>query len=83
MCKMLYFVGIHVTYDMKKAVGSRVQSVMIRCSNCKVPSYEPLNPNTQYVIITSTYVAGGGDQYEMIRKGIINMVDLSKYFLNN
>lgn len=69
---------MRVTYDMKNAVGSRVQSVMIRCSNCKEPAYEPINEDRQYTIITTKYLINGGDQYTMIKDGIINAVDLSE-----
>lgn len=74
---------MRVTYKMKNAVGSRVQSVMIRCSDCKEPSYEPINQNRQYTIITTKYLMNGGDQYTMIKNGIINAVDLSKCWLSS
>lgn len=64
---------------MTNAAGSRVQSVMIQCSECKVPKYEPIDPTKHYTLITTKYLINGGDQYTMIKDGIINMVDFSKY----
>jgi len=69
--------GMRVVYNMKKPVGSRVQSVMMQCSECKIPSYEPINLDKQYKLIMSNYIANGGDQYEMIKEGIINAIDLN------
>lgn len=82
-CVKLFFSGMRVTYNMKNAVGSRVQSVTIRCSDCKEPSYEPIDQNRQYTIITTKYLMNGGDQFTMIKNGIINAVDLSECRLSS
>jgi len=58
---------MRVTYDKKNAVGSRVKSATIRCSECKLPSYEPINPDKKYTLLMSKYVANGGDRYDMIK----------------
>lgn len=71
---------MRVVYNMKNPVGSRVQSVTIQCSECKIPSYEPINLDKQYKLIMSKYIANGGDQYKMIKEGIINAIDLSECF---
>ncbi|CAI6372865.1 unnamed protein product [Macrosiphum euphorbiae] len=63
----MHMSGMHVTYDKKNAVGSRVKSATIRCSECKLPSYEPINPDKKYTLLMSKYVASGGDRYEMIK----------------
>lgn len=65
---------------MKNAVGTRVKSVMIRCSHCKVPSYEQLDLDEQYTVIMPKYLVNGGDQFQMIKDGIINVVELSEYY---
>lgn len=66
------------TCKMKNAVRSRVQSVTIRCSDCKKPSYETIYLDKQYTIIITKYLMSGGDQYKMIKEGIINAVNLSE-----
>lgn len=73
---------MRVVYNMTNAVGSRVQSVMIQCSECKVPMYEPINPTKHYTLITTKYLTDGGDMYTMIKDGIINLVYLSKYMIS-
>ncbi|XP_026816651.1 protein 5NUC-like [Rhopalosiphum maidis] len=65
--------GMHVTYDIKNAVGSRVQSVKIQCSECKLPSYEPIDLEKKYTIIMTKYMAYGGDQYKMIKDELISI----------
>lgn len=72
---------MHVTYNMKNPVGSRVHSVMIQCSECKVPKYEPINPAKHYTLITVKYLINGGDEFTMIKDGIINVVDFGEYLL--
>lgn len=74
----MFFSGMRVIYNMKNSVGSRVQSVTIRCSDCKEPSYEPINLDKHYTLIMSKYLMTGGDKYKMIKEGIINAVDLSE-----
>ncbi|KAJ8023878.1 5'-nucleotidase [Holothuria leucospilota] len=64
--RFLQFSGLIVSYDLTKPAGSRVLSVEVKCSNCSVPDYEPLQVNKVYKIIIPTYLAGGGDGYTMI-----------------
>lgn len=56
---------------------------MIRCSHCKVPSYEQLNLDKQYTVIMNKYLIKGGDAYRMIKDGIIDIVDLNEYYVLN
>lgn len=66
---------------MKNELGSRVKSVMILCSECKLPSYEYINLDKKYTIITTKYLANGGDEYKMLKEEILNIENLSKYIL--
>lgn len=54
---------------------------MILCSECKVPSYEHINLDKKYTIITTKYLVNGGDGYKMIKDEILNKVNLSEYFV--
>ncbi|KAL5239248.1 hypothetical protein ACI65C_006658 [Semiaphis heraclei] len=69
----MHMAGMHVTYNMKNRVGSRVKSVTIRCSECKLPSYEPIKLDKNYTLIMPKYVANGGDRYEMIKEELISI----------
>ena len=46
----------------------RVFSVAVRCTECIVPVYEPLDRNQMYRILTTNFIADGGDEYDMIVK---------------
>jgi 2',3'-cyclic-nucleotide 2'-phosphodiesterase (5'-nucleotidase family) len=41
--------------------------------------YEPIDPDKQYSVLLSKYIAGGGDQFKMIQEGIIKSTDLGEY----
>lgn len=41
-------------------------SAQVICTNCSIPEYEPLDPDKTYKVITTNYVAGGGDGFEVI-----------------
>lgn len=77
--KYSFFSGLHVTYDMKQAAGSRVQSVTVQCAKCLLPSYEPIDEGKQYRVIASKYVINGGDEYTMIKNELIDAIPLSEY----
>ncbi|XP_041352269.1 snake venom 5'-nucleotidase-like [Gigantopelta aegis] len=63
--------GIRVTYDIAKPVGKRVVKVKVRCSNCSIPKYEDLDPDTVYKIIMPSFIADGNDFYSVIRENKI------------
>lgn len=75
----IFFSGLHVTYDMKRPAGSRVQSVTVQCAKCLLPSYEPIDAGKQYRVITTKYVIKGGDEYTMIKNELIDAIHLSEY----
>lgn len=61
--------GIHVIYDVTKPLGNRVSKAEIRCANCSVPVYLPLNESASYTVIMSEYLRDGGDGYLMFKNG--------------
>lgn len=63
--KFLQYSGIKVEYDFSKPDMQRVVSAKIRCGDCRVPKYEPLEDNKIYKIIFTQYLAKGGDNYTM------------------
>ena len=64
--RFLQMSGIHVVYDLSQPSGSRVFSVYLRCASCKVPTFEKLENDAMYNIITSGFVRGGGNGYSML-----------------
>lgn len=62
------FPGIHVEYDLSRSVGDRVTSLSLRCSRCRVPRYESLDPDRLYKLVLPSYIADGGDGFTMIKE---------------
>ena len=73
------FLGLRVTYDLSQPVGSRVASVMVRCLECRIPTYSTLKYNHIYSILTSAFLLGGGDGYTMFTEEILSQERFSMY----
>ncbi|CAN9507348.1 unnamed protein product [Ophioblennius macclurei] len=59
--------GFQVEFDLSKPSGSRVRSVSIRCTKCRVPRYEPVEDEAEYKVVLPSYLVTGGDGFSMIR----------------
>lgn len=66
--EFLQMSGVHVVYDLRKAVGHRVKSVQVVCRDCEVPSYSPLDLKNVYGVIITQFAYEGGDGYTMFQK---------------
>jgi len=64
------FSGVLVEYDLTKSPGNRVSSLLLRCGECNVPKYEPLQLTANYTIVTNSYLAEGGDNFKSFKKGL-------------
>ncbi|TKS86675.1 5'-nucleotidase [Collichthys lucidus] len=78
--------GIHVEYDLSKPANQRVVSLSVLCTDCRVPKYEPFDPEKTYTVVMPSYMVGGGDGYAMIKEellkhntGDMDIAVLSKY----
>uniref|UniRef100_A0A6B0VD47 5'-nucleotidase n=1 Tax=Ixodes ricinus TaxID=34613 RepID=A0A6B0VD47_IXORI len=56
--------GMRVVYDFKNTNSSENVTLEILCANCSIPKYEPVNPNKTYKIVTTSFIAGGGDGFK-------------------
>ena len=72
--------GIKVTYDVTRKPGMRVVDVKVRCTECTIPMFAPLEPEKVYDVLTSSYVIAGGNGYKMIPK---NMLEKKSYRMYN
>ncbi|XP_017486162.1 PREDICTED: protein 5NUC-like [Rhagoletis zephyria] len=70
----LQFSGLHVTYNYQNEEGNRVTSVEVRCGECEIPDYEPLDDSKTYSIVTSEFLKDGGDQHELVENGTTPVV---------
>lgn len=68
--KFLQYSGMKVTFDLSKPNGQRVAEVLVRCTKCLVPKYEPLEKEKIYNLSTSNFLIKGGDGYTMIKQKI-------------
>ena len=73
------FLGLRVRYDLSQPVGSRVDSVLVRCLECLIPTYSTLNYNQIYTVLTSAFLLGGGDGYTMFTEEILSQERFSMY----
>ena len=60
--------GVRVEYDMSREVGDRVTRLRVKCSDCSYPVYEAVDNGKFYTIITTDYLASGGDGFDMLSK---------------
>uniref|UniRef100_A0A0K8RI53 5'-nucleotidase n=1 Tax=Ixodes ricinus TaxID=34613 RepID=A0A0K8RI53_IXORI len=56
--------GMRVVYDFNNTNSSEVVTLEILCANCSIPKYEPVDPNETYKIVTTSFIAGGGDGFK-------------------
>uniref|UniRef100_A0A3P9J7Z8 5'-nucleotidase n=1 Tax=Oryzias latipes TaxID=8090 RepID=A0A3P9J7Z8_ORYLA len=63
--------GIRVEYDLSKPVNQRVVSLLMRCTECRVPKFEPLDPEKTYTVVMTSFMVGGGDGYSMIQDELL------------
>ena len=72
--------GIFITYDMSREVGSRVVEAMVRCSHCLIPRYEPLDSAATYGVLCNSYILNGGDGYHAFKK-YLQRYNYREYFI--
>ncbi|XP_037962597.2 apyrase [Plutella xylostella] len=65
--------GMRVVLDGALPVGSRVVNASIRCVTCDVPRYEPVVPENWYSMVTTEFMASGGDGFSMISENKRNV----------
>ena len=68
---LLSFLGIHVVYDISRNPGDRVVKLEVLCTQCRVPSYEPLRMDKVYKVILPSFLVSGGDGFRMIKDEMI------------
>ncbi|XP_060092644.1 5'-nucleotidase [Heteronotia binoei] len=65
--ELLQVAGIHVVYDLSQSPGSKVVSLEVLCTACRVPAYVPLEMEKTYKVLLPSFLAGGGDGYYMLK----------------
>ncbi|XP_049522861.1 protein 5NUC isoform X6 [Dermacentor silvarum] len=55
---------IRVVYNFSRPSGCRIVSLKVLCANCSVPVYKEVMENEKYSIVTTTFIANGGDGFK-------------------
>lgn len=71
----LQYSGIRVVYDMSQEPGSRIVSVVARCSSCFVPEFYAIDDWRTYTILMPSDLAQGSYGYEFLAD--LERVDLA------
>uniref|UniRef100_K7G2H3 5'-nucleotidase n=1 Tax=Pelodiscus sinensis TaxID=13735 RepID=K7G2H3_PELSI len=66
--ELLQVGGIHVVYDLSRPPGSRVVSIEVLCTACRVPAYVPLQMDKTYKVLLPSFLQQGGDGYYMLKE---------------
>lgn len=60
--------GVQVEYDLTKKPGpSRIVSLLLRCGDCTVPTFKPVDMDANYTILMSEFLANGGNNFELFK----------------
>lgn len=73
--------GLRVVYNMTEPRGNRVKSVNVRCYDCLVPRYDPLDAFRYYRVAANSHMTGGGGGLTMFeefgRNKVVGEVDIN------
>ncbi|XP_021964441.1 snake venom 5'-nucleotidase [Folsomia candida] len=70
--KFLQVSGMRVVYDITQPNGKRVKKLLVRCKECRVPKYVPLDDDTIYKVAVPSYIATGGDGFAIIKENALS-----------
>ncbi|CAH0402434.1 unnamed protein product [Chilo suppressalis] len=74
--RMLQVSGLRSVFDGSRPVNERVINVAVRCIECDVPRYEPLQLDKYYRIVSQSFIGSGGDGFSMISNNRRNVTDI-------
>ncbi|XP_075154887.1 apyrase-like isoform X4 [Haematobia irritans] len=88
--KFLQVSGLRIVYNITNEIGSRVQELYVRCTECDIPKYVTLNVDKEYRVIVMEYLADGKNGFSLIkdnakdlRRGIGDLEALIQYMQSN
>uniref|UniRef100_V5HBR7 5'-nucleotidase n=1 Tax=Ixodes ricinus TaxID=34613 RepID=V5HBR7_IXORI len=56
--------GMRVVYNFINPNTSSTKTLEILCANCSIPKYKPVESNKTYRIVTTSFIARGGDGFK-------------------
>ena len=66
---------------MSKPPFSRVVSLEVRCTECRIPVFQPIDTDKVYSIIMPSYMANGGSAFGLVDEFKISRVDGGEAYL--
>ncbi|XP_026323276.1 apyrase-like, partial [Hyposmocoma kahamanoa] len=63
--RMLQIAGLRPIFDGSRPVSQRVVSVSVRCIECDIPRYEPLQLDKYYKVVSQSFLGNGGDGFSV------------------
>ncbi len=63
---LLQVSGVKVTFKLANPVNERVVDLKVLCRLCDVPQYVPIKDDEWYRVSMPSFLANGGDHYDMI-----------------
>jgi len=68
---LLQVSGLRLVYNISLPAGSRLVKADARCADCRVPKFLPIEDEKEYEVVMNTYMAKGGDGFDVIAKHAI------------
>ena len=66
--------GARLVYDVTRELGNRLVSAEVSNEGCDEDTFEPLEDDKVYNVVTSNYVLGGGYGYTMLEENMESRV---------
>ncbi|XP_049885610.1 apyrase isoform X2 [Pectinophora gossypiella] len=71
--RMLQVSGLRNVFDNTRPVNNRALNVTVRCIECDVPRYEPLQLDKYYKVVSQSFIGEGGDGFTMLSENRVNV----------
>lgn len=72
---------MRVIYNFSRPRDCRTEKLEILCANCSVPKYETVQPTVTYKIVTTSFLARGGDGFTFDKEVIDSMKTEGELFI--
>lgn len=70
---LFLIIGFQIVYNLSQPLGSRVESLKVRCNECRVPVYEDIILDKTYRLILNSFLKDGGDGFEVLHENLKNI----------